>query len=171
MLRPQAVSDCENPILISPGQPSPTAYAQVFEKVLGVFSDYFEIAYSNRYDGRILSAPKIAPGYERFWARGSPDCYERLQDTLQTMRYRGQVQIRAAEQGGYLVQVIVYREMKDEQRPLGAPSGSLFRDSATVDRQFEVVDPSIPGDGIWIPMGRSHALEDAILQEIRRCQD
>lgn len=164
------VNGCENPVLISPGQPSPAAYAEVFEKVLSNFSDYFEIAYANRYDGRIIGAPKIAPGLERPWVTGSPDLHERIHATFQTYRYRGDVQIRSAEQGGYLVKVTVYRELKDEGRPMGVPTGSVFRDAPTVDRQFEVVDPSISSDGVWIPKGRALDVEDAILKHIRRCQ-
>lgn len=165
-----SVNDCENPVLISPGQPSPAAYAEVFEKVLSNFGDYFEIAYANRYDGRIIGAPKIAPGLERPWVTGSPELGERIQATFQTMRYRGHVQIRSAEQGGYLVQVTVYRELKDEGRPINAPTGSVFRDAPTVDRQYEVVDPAIASDDRWIPKGRALDVEDAILKHIRRCQ-
>ncbi len=160
----------ENPVMISPGVTTPDAYAQVFEKVLDVIDDYFEIAYANRYDGRIIGQPKIAPGFDRVWINGSPDLAERLFVTFQTVRYRCFAQIRAAEQGGYLVQVTVYRELKDEGRPLMAPSGSVFRDSATVDRQFAVVDPTIAVDGPWIPKGRELSIEDELLKRIRRCQ-
>lgn len=169
-VRSDPVQTCENPVLIAPGQPVPDAYPEVFEKVLSVVGEYFEIAYSNRYDGRIMTHPKIAPGIGEPWRPGSPDARERLLATLQTIRYRGVVQIRAAEAGGYLVQVVVYRELKDEGRPMMAPSGSVFRDAPPIDRQFEVVDPSIPTDDRWIPKGRESALEDAILQKIRRCQ-
>jgi len=169
-LRPDIKPECENPVLISPGTPTPTAYAEVFEKVLNVIDDYYEIAYANRYDGRIIGHPKIAPGILRIFQNGSPDLTERILASFQTMRNRCEVQIKAAEQGGYLVQVIVYRELKDEGRPLNAPSGSVFRDAATVDRQYEVVDPSIPVELTWIPKGRDFALEEAILKKIRACQ-
>jgi hypothetical protein len=160
----------ENPVLVSPRQTTPAAYAEVFEKVIDVFDDYFPIAYSNRYDGRVIGAPTIAPGFERIWQHGSTDCYERLLATFQTMRYRGMVQIRAAEQGGYLVQVTVYRELKDDPRPILLETGSVFRDNPTVDRQFEVVDPEISSDPVWIPKGRATDVEEAILRKIRACQ-
>lgn len=169
MLR-NATGEVENPVLVSPGTPNPSAYAAVFERVLNVVDDYFEIAYANRYDGRIIGAPKIAPGYERFWVNGSADLYERLLATFQTMRYRAVVQIRSAEQGGYLVQVTVYRELKDELRPTNVSGGSVFRDSPSVDRQFEVVDPDVVAESVWIPKGRETSIEDAILKQIRRCQ-
>src|SRR5262249_25119246 len=75
----------ENPIYVPLGPPS---YGTVFEKVLDIVDDYFEIAYSNRYDGRIESFPKIAPGLERFFLPGSPDCEQRTYDWLQTVRHR-----------------------------------------------------------------------------------
>lgn len=170
LLRHEAVRNCENPVLISPGQPSPTAYAEVFEKVLNVVEDYFEIAYANRYDGRIICTPKSAPGLEQPFKPGSPDSRERLYATLQTLRYRCVVQIRAAEQSGYLVQVTVYRELKDDPRPSTAPSVPILRDTQTVDRQFQVVDPAVTFEDTWIPKGRESAIEDAILQKIRKFQ-
>lgn len=170
LLHRDSAPSCENPVLISPGQPSPTAYAEVFEKVLSVLGDYFEIAYANRYDGQILTVPKIAAGIEQPWRPGSPDPRERLLASLQTMRYRGVVHIRSAENGGYLVQLVIYRELKDDPRPAMAPGGTVFRDAPTVDRQFEVVDPIIATDEVWIPKGRETALEDEILKKIRRCQ-
>jgi hypothetical protein len=170
MYRPDAVNGCENPVLISPGQPSPNAYAVVWENVLSTIAADFEIAYSNRHEGRIITMPKIAPGYEQPWKPGSPDARERLLATLQTMRNRCIVQMRAAPDGGYLVQVVVYRELLDQKRPARATSGPIFQDASTVDRQFEVVDPAIPVEGIWIPKGRDCAYEDYLLGKIRRCQ-
>jgi hypothetical protein len=162
-----ATGEVENPVLIRPGAPSPAAYAEVFESVLNVLDDYFEIATPDRYDGRIICVPKIAPGIERPWLNGTPDIYQRLLATFQTMRYRCEVKIDPVEQGGYSVRVTVLRELKDDPRPMNAPSGSVFRDSATVDRQFEVADIVIPTDGPWIPKGREIALEDSILRQIR----
>ena len=171
-LRPGAQA-IENPILIAPGEPKPFAYAEEFEKILDVLDDYFVIAYANRYDGRIETHPLIAPGFEQPWKPGSPDPGERLLATLQTIRYRCIVLIRAAEPGGYLVQVTVLKELEDKRQPDRAlPGGASFRDVPTVERQFEVVDPLVPKDasGIWIPKGRECALEQEILQRIRKCQ-
>src|SRR5262245_1321489 len=173
-LRPGVTGhQCENPVLIAPGPAAPGAYEEAFEKVLDVVDDYFEIAYANRYDGRIVGVPHIAPGYEQPWKPGSPDHHERLLATLQTYRHRCFVQIRPADQGGFLVQVTVYKELKDDDKPSIPSSGSAaFRDFGTVDRTFEVVDPTLPitpGER-WIPKGQDHALEQAILKKIQRCQ-
>src|SRR5262252_3664828 len=54
----------ENPILVSPGVPTPSAYREVFEKTIEVLDDYFELLPPNPYEGKILTKPRIAPGYE-----------------------------------------------------------------------------------------------------------
>src|SRR4051812_21096246 len=106
----------ENPLLLQTNQPThhenpvyipqgPMAYTRVFEKVLDVLSDYFEIAYSNRYDGRIETFPRIAPGIEQLWKPGSPDLYQRLLAFFQTIRYRAIVLISTADDGGYFIDV------------------------------------------------------------------
>ena len=44
------------------------------EPVLDVLSDYWVVAYASRYDGRIETAPTLAPGTEEPWKPGSPPC-------------------------------------------------------------------------------------------------
>src|SRR5438094_5619297 len=85
LLRPDPTVCVENPIYVPLG---PAAYGFVFEQVLDVLDDYFEIAYSNRYDGRIETFPRVSPGLEQPLKPGSPDLYQRLEATLQTMRRR-----------------------------------------------------------------------------------
>src|SRR5262245_51447421 len=75
-----------NPVFIAQG---PDAYGKVFENVLQVLGDNgFEIAESNRYDGRIETVPRVAPGLIQFFKPGSPDLYERSLATLQSYRHR-----------------------------------------------------------------------------------
>jgi hypothetical protein len=152
-----------NPAYIALGPPD---YAAVFETCLNVLDDYFEIAYANRYDGTIRSHPKVAPGLEQPLKFGSPDLRERLLATLQSVRYRSEIVIEPAPQGGYSVSVIVYKEIEDLARPIRATAGSAsFQSDNTVDRQYEVVDPSII-DSNWAPLGRETHLEQAIIQRI-----
>lgn len=168
-----ALSEVENPVLLSPGQHTGASYAIVFDHVLSVMDDFFEIKYANPYDGRIVSKPSIAPGLERLWKPGSSSGMERLIATFQTIRYRGQVQIRASEGGGYLVDVVVFRELLDDIQPIGTNSSpSSFRDLPSVERQFEVVDDTVPvyDGGRWIPKGREHTIEQAILRKLRESQ-
>jgi hypothetical protein len=49
----------ENPVWIPPG---PGAYGAVFEKILDIMTDYFEIRFANRYDGYIDTYPRVSAG-------------------------------------------------------------------------------------------------------------
>ena len=99
----QSANGIENPALVSPGVPTAVSYREVFEKIIDVLDDYFEIAYANRYDGRIETVPRIAPGLEQPWKPGSPDFHQRLLATLQSIRHRAIVLIQPADNGGFFV--------------------------------------------------------------------
>jgi hypothetical protein len=168
LIRPDPNVTVENPVYIPLG-PTSTAYSTVFEKVLDIVDDYFEISYANRYDGRIETFPRTAPGLEQLWKPGSPDFAQRLEATFQSYRHRAAVLITPAQDGGYFVQVTVYKELEDLPRPVRATAGSAsFRDANTVERQFEVIDPTI-FESSWIPMGRNGPLEQVILQRLKSC--
>jgi hypothetical protein len=156
----------ENPVFIPQG---PNNYGPVFEHVIDVIDDYFEIAYANRYDGRIETFPRIAPGLEQPWKPGSPDFDQRLEATLQTIRHRALVLIQPADDGGYFVQVTVFKELEDLPKPVRATAGTAsFRTNNTVERQYEVIDPTV-FESNWIPLGRNTKLEQVILQRLKKC--
>jgi hypothetical protein len=156
----------ENPVFV-PGGPS--AYHAVFEKAYDVISDSFEIAFSSRWDGRIETFPRIAPGYEQWWKPGSPDPEQRLLATLQTIRHRAFLQIEPANDGGYFISVRVFKELEDLPRPVRATAGAAsFRSDNTVERQFEVIDPTVY-ESQWIPLGEDTKFEQLILQRIKKC--
>ena len=165
-IRPDPNVTVENPVWMPSG---PGAYGKVFEKVLDVIDDYFEISYANRWDGRIETFPRIAPGFEQFWKPGSPDAYQRLEATLQTIRHRAAVRIDPANDGGFFVQVAVYKELEDLPQPIRATAGAAaFRSPETVAREFEVIDPTV-FESNWIPQGRNTELEQLILQRLKEC--
>lgn len=167
VIRPAAkVDGTDNPVYVPLG---PTSYAAVFEKCLDVIGDYnFEIAYSNRYDGRIETFPKIAPGLGQPWKGGSPDFHQRLVATFQTIRHRAIVLISPANDGGYFIDVKVYKELIDIPRPSQAIAGAaLFRSDPTLERQYEVVEEGQFENG-WVPIGRDTLLEQSILDQLAR---
>ena len=116
----------ENPVLVRP-KPSATSpktpstcrsdrppMEKSLSAVLTVLYDTgFEIYESNRYDGRIETFPRIAPGWGLFMKPGSTDAYERLLATLQTYRHRTSVLIQPAENGGFFIHVTVRKELED----------------------------------------------------------
>lgn len=167
------VADCENPILVSPGEPSGNGYAKLYETVIDVLDDDFELKPTSRYSGQIETFPRVAPGYEQPWKGGSPDVRERMLATLQSIRHRAAVQILAGERGGYRVFVEVFKELEDLPKPLGVsgaavpPGVAIFQDAPSVDRMAEVTAVEAVGTRQWIPQGRDFAFEQKIIRKIR----
>jgi hypothetical protein len=156
-----------NPVYVPLG---PESYGQVFENVLTALIDYgFEIRESNRWDGRIETLPRIAPGVGLFLKPGSPDLYDRLLATLQTYRHRVLVEIQPAENGGFFVKVTANKELEDLPRPIRSTVGAaIFRNENDVARQFEVIDPTF-FDAQWIFRGRDFPLEQELIRRLKKC--
>ena len=88
---------------------------------------------------------------------------------MQTIRHRAEISIDPARDGGYFVSVIVYKELEDLARPVRSTAGAAsFRSDNTVERQFEVIDPTV-FESNWIPLGRDACLEQVILQRLKKC--
>jgi hypothetical protein len=162
----------ENPVLVSPGKPTAEAYRQVFDKALDVLTDYFpEMQTINPYDGRIVTKPRIAPGYEQFLKPGNPDPRQRLLATLQSVRQTATVLIKCGERGGFTVEVVVDKELEDTPRPTRTTIGNpTFQDYPTVAREVEVVTPDLSADRAWFKIGRDYAFEQELLRRIRQCK-
>ena len=164
LVRPAAAGPMSNPTLIELGTTG-EAYRKIIEKTIDVLTDYrWPIAEINPYAGLIRTHPTIAPGYEQWFKPGSPDSNKRLLATLQSIRQYAVVKIDVARDGGYWVDVKVFVELEDVDRPIRATAGAAaFRsDDQTVDHQFEVIDP-VPISSGWIPLGEDEALEQEIL--------
>lgn len=167
----------ENPLLVRSDKPvaqdnpvylplanTPQEYARVFDHVVNVLEDRFEIAYMSRYEGYIETQPRIAAGLEQPWKPGSPDFYQRLLATFQTIRMRALVQISSADDGGYWIDVKVLKELEDLPAPVRATASQVtFWQRITVQRQYEVIDPFLY-ESSWIPIGRDTKLEQVILE-------
>jgi hypothetical protein len=161
----------ENPILVSPGQPTPASYREVFEKCVDVLDDYFDLLPPNAYDGRIVTKPRIAPGYEQFWKAGNPDPRQRLLATLQSVRQTAMIEIHPGDRGGYLVYVVVEKELEDLPRPTRSLIGNaVFQEPQTVDRTVEVISPGAIVERGWFKVGRDYAFEQELLSRIRACK-
>jgi hypothetical protein len=168
LLRPAATGEVENPVYIPLGT-SQTSYRKVFETVIDVVDDYFDIAETNPYAGLIRTHPRVAPGLEQFFKPGSPDFDQRLLATLQSIRHYAVVKIDGARDGGYWVDVKVFKELEEVARPIRATAGAAaFRSDITVERQFEVIEPVAVTSG-WIPIGEDAKLEQEILARLKKC--
>ena len=163
--------EVENPVLVSPGMPTAMSYREVYERVIAVLDDYFQVPPGNPYEGRVVTLPRIAPGYEQFFKPGNPDPRERLLATFQTIRQTATVEIRAADRGGFLVFVVVEKELEDLPQPTQATNGgAVFQHTPTVERQFDVVGPEASVNRMWIKVGRDYAFEQQLLRRIRECK-
>jgi len=152
-----------NPLYLPVGPPS---YGLVFDKALDTLDDVFDIAYANRYDGRIETFPRVAPGLFQPWKHGNMNPKDRIHASLQSLRHRGVLTILAADDGGYFVDLKIYKELEDLPAPartLGA--AAAFRSSSTIERQYDVVDPNV-FDINWIPVGRDIEFEQFLLRKL-----
>ncbi len=162
-------SDCTclpNPLFVGHGRHS---YGMVFEKTLQVIQESgFQIQETNRYDGRIETFPRTTPGVGQPLKFGSSVFYDRLLATFQSYRHRASVKIFPADNdAGFWIQLVVFRELEDLPRPIRSTTGAvIFRSDNNVDRQFEVIDPSIL-ESNWIPKGRDEEVEQSILRKLR----
>lgn len=166
------VAECENPCLVSPGEPDGSSYAKLYETVIDVLDDDFDLKPTSRYSGQIETLPRVAPGFEQPWKGGSPDLRERLLATNQSIRHRAAVQISPGERGGYRVFVEVFKEREDLPVPVGVQASSttagiaVFQETPSVDRKAELTAAEA-GSQRWIPAGRDFAFEQKILRKIR----
>ena len=153
--------DMENPASITLSN-----YETVWESTVRVLDNYFEIAYENRYDGRIETSPITGATILEPWRADSVGLRQRLEASLQTIRRRAFVLIHPAPGGGFQVVVEVYKEIEDLPRPAGSRMvGGAFFQSIQPIRQ-EVVNSSVTPSAGWISLGRDKALESRIIGDI-----
>jgi hypothetical protein len=155
----------ENPLLIALPKEEK---GKVFEAVFHVLDNYgFDILESNRNDGRIETATRIAPGVGLFLKPGSPDYRERLLATLQTYRHRVTVLVQDAKQGGIFIDVHVRKELEIIDRPQKQTVGpAIFRVDNDIERHFEIIDETTY-ESSWLYRGRDHAMEQELIRRIK----
>ncbi len=160
-----SAADVENPLFVPQG---PQGYALVFDKTYDVVSEFFDVRYSNRLGGEILSWPSISAGYADP-RLGFYDHYENLESTFQTIRRIAHITIDPLDNGGFEIDVKVHKELEDLPQPKQSGVGAaVFRVEQPLERQQEVIDPAILSNG-WIRLGRDHPLEQAILARLKSC--
>ncbi|RLS40050.1 MAG: hypothetical protein DWH82_04325 [Planctomycetota bacterium] len=144
----------------------PPSYGLVFDKSLDTLDDVFDIAYANRYDGRIETFPRVAPGLFQPWKHGNMNPRDRIHATCQSLRHRGVLTILAADDGGYFVDLKIYKELENLAAPARTTgAAAAFRSSTTVERNYDVIDPLVIDSG-WIPLGRDTEFEQFLLRKL-----
>jgi hypothetical protein len=149
----------------------------VWDQVVDVVDDYFRVQKEQRVqlvgdlltEGRLDTYPRSGSTIFEPWNPDSATPYERWESTLQSMRRTALVRVIPA-QGGFLIDVQVYKELEDVPRP---ESGAVtFANSAALRNDNSLARVTNPIGGLqptmgWIPQGRDAALEQTILAHIQ----
>jgi hypothetical protein len=163
-----AAAPIENPLF------TPIAdHEFIFHQLVDTLDNYFEIDAEERVrveegvilEGRIETLPTIGATYLEPWRRDSVGGFERLHATLQTIRRRASARVIPTAQG-YLIDVVVTKELEDLVRPEGArvvDVSAIHNTDLERDEPDEVFPEGVLG---WIPLGRDAALEQRILGEL-----
>jgi hypothetical protein len=168
-----------------PAGPVPVSYANpslisirdhdlVWEGVEDVISQYFRIdrevpvhLYGDTLTvGRIDTFPTTGATLLEPWDHDSADTYERLESTLQSIRRYAVVKVFPAENGGFWVDVAVYKDLENLRRPEHATAGSsTFRND--ISSTPAAPPPKLTNlKQFWIPQGRDAVAEQRILGQI-----
>jgi hypothetical protein len=146
---------------------------QVWETVADVADDYFPIEREEPVrrigdvitEGELDTLPVVGSTYFEPWRHDSASPYEKALATLQTIRRRAVFRVVPA-QGGYWVEVNVFKELEDLPQPEQAAAGiSTFRNDGTLTRVVNPIGIEEPAAG-WIPQGRDTALEQRIIAQL-----
>jgi hypothetical protein len=155
----------------NPASVTLTNYETVWETTAEVLDRYFDIAYENRYDGRIETKPVTGATILEPWRLDSVGLRQRLEASLQTIRRRCFVVIYPSTAGGFQIVVEVYKEIEDLPRPVGARmAGGAFFQSVQPIQQDVVTSAVTPGAG-WISLGRDKLLEARIIADLHAALD
>ena len=146
-----------------------------WEQIVDVVDDYFRIERESRVqlvgnvvtEGRIDTFPQVGATIAEPHRPDSVGRYNRWESTYQTIRRRGLVRV-IPEQGGYLIDLAVFKELEDLPYPENATAGAAtFRyDDSLPSRFNEEVSHTRLSD-YWIPMGRDVDCEQQMLAEIQ----
>lgn len=145
----------------------------LWNQTVDVVDDYFRIEREERVrliagvltEGRIDTFPLSGSTILEPWRRDSTRGYEKWHATLQAIRRRATVRVMPTE-GGYLLDVVVQKELEDLDKPENATvGGATLRYDGTLVRQQGAPGRFSVNLG-WIPIGRDCALEQRILANI-----
>jgi hypothetical protein len=146
----------------------------LWQHLVDVVDDYFTIDREEPVrlignvltEGRIDTFPEIGSTYFEPWRQDSANGYEKLESTLQTIRRQATVRVIPTA-GGYLADVVVFKELEDLARPEHATTGAAtLRHDTSLDRVAAPLGEQPLTQG-WIPLGRDVALEQRILVQLR----
>jgi hypothetical protein len=161
-----------NPLIINNMNPD-----LVWDRTVDVVDDYFRVEHEERVrvvdgvhtEGFLETYPRGASTIFEPWNQDSVTPYQRWHATLQSIRRRAKVYVLPVE-GGYQVDVQVYKELEDVARPesgsISLANAQTLRNDDALQRLTNPVGGQEPTRG-WIGIGRDTELEQVILAGIQ----
>ncbi len=147
----------------------------LWNQLIDTMDNYFRIQREERVrlvggvltEGQVETYPQPGATILEPWRKDSSRGFERRYATLQSIRRRAVVHVRPQTDGGYLIDVAVFKELEDLSQPEYSTVNieGLRHDGTLVSPQrSRHLGPVTLG---WIPIGRDMALEQRILTELR----
>ncbi len=166
---PGVVAGPPNPIMV------PVVNEELtWDQIADVISDYFKITREQRVrrtgeawtEGRIETAPLDGATVLEPHRMDSVGSFNRWESTFQSIRRRATVRV-IPDPNGYLVEVIVQKELEDLPKPERATIGpaAFGSDQTLPSSRLEEITRTHASPR-WIPLGRDPALEQRILADI-----
>jgi len=146
----------------------------VWDQIVDVVSDYFKLTREQRarrsgevmMEGFIEAAPQEGATWLEPHRRDSVGKFNRWESTFQTIRRRAVVRV-IPDPGGYLVEVIVEKELEHLPNPEKATAGAAtFRNDNSLPSQRLEQASRTRSSPRWIQLGRDPPLEQRMLAEI-----
>jgi hypothetical protein len=147
----------------------------VMDEISDEVDDYFRVKREERIrmvdgvmsEGWIETWPRMGSTLLEPWHHDSTRGYEKVHSTLQTIRRTSKVRVIPTGDS-YAIDIKVFKELEDNNRPLGSPLGgnALRSDNALdVDRPDDLAQGNARK---WIPLGRDISLEQRMLRNIQQ---
>jgi hypothetical protein len=166
---PEAAPGCANPIFVPAVNDE---YA--WEQIADVVSDYFTISREQQVrrsgdawcEGRIETQYQGGATWLEPFRKDSVGMFNRWESTFQTIRRKATVRVMP-DANGYLVEVVVEKELEDLPHPERSSAGAAAfpNDSSLPSERSNNVSRTLSSPR-WLPLGRDPALEARMLAEI-----
>lgn len=157
-----------NPVFVPIGDPE-----RVWNTLVDVVDDHFHIEREERVrvvdnmlvNGHIKTYPETSSTLIEFWRGDTVSFYDKLESTFQSYRRQADIEVTPVE-GGFSVQMTVFKELEDVPKPLYATAGAGTLRHDTSQRHVKMAigqQPTVTG---WIRQGRDPNLEQKMLNKL-----
>jgi len=161
---------CPNPVFVAVANQD-----LAWEQIVDVVDDYFRIEREHRVqavgnvitEGRIDTFPQVGATWLEPHRPDSVGWDNRWESTLQTIRRRAVLRV-IPQQGGYLIDAVVNKELEDLPRPENSTAGAAtFRNDNSLSSRLNESVSRTRFSETWIPLGRDIWVEQQLLAEIQ----